>query len=234
MIRRTVAIARETGDELIAAGHVAEYEVLIVDDGSTDATGGIADEFAAADRRLRVLHHSVTHGLGGSIRTGLAAARGDVILYSDADLPFDMREVGKALRLLRDYEADILSAYRFHRVGEGVQRAVYSYAYNALVRAVLRLRIRDVNFAFKLLRREVVGSLDLRSEGSFIDAELLAKAQRRGLHIIQFGVDYFPRAKGTSTLGSPAVMLKILWELVSLLPSIYRVKREPERGPTTR
>jgi len=173
------------------------------------------------------VHHAVNHGLGGSVRTGLAEARGDLVLYCDADMPFDMHELGKALRLLRAYEADIVSAYRFHRMGEGVRRILYSSIYNALVRTVLRLRIRDVNFAFKLLRREVVEQLELRSEGSFIDAELLAKAQRHGFHIIQFGVDYFPRARGTSTLSSSAVIIQILRELAFLLPSVYRVKPRP-------
>ncbi len=229
MIPHTVGVAGQTGDELIAAGEIADYEILLVDDASNDATGQIADDLVATDPRVRVVHHAVNHGLGGSVRTGLAEARGDLVLYCDADMPFDMHELGKALRLLRAYEADIVSAYRFHRMGEGVRRILYSSIYNALVRTVLRLRIRDVNFAFKLLRREVVEQLELRSEGSFIDAELLAKAQRHGFHIIQFGVDYFPRARGTSTLSSSAVIIQILRELAFLLPSVYRVKPRPGR-----
>ena len=106
---------------------------------------------------LRVVHHPTNRKLGGSLKTGFATATGDLVLYTDADLPFDLVEVSKAVRLLRIYEADVVSAYRHDRTGEGPRRLVYSYAYNHLVRLAFGLRIRDVNFAFKLLRREVLG-----------------------------------------------------------------------------
>lgn len=230
MIHRTVGAARETGDDLIGAGHIADYEILIVDDASSDATGMLADELAAADHRIRVVHHEVNRKLGGSVRTGLEEARGDLLLYTDADMPFDLADLGKALRLMRVYDADIVSAYRFDRTGEGARRAVYSYVYNSLVKLTLGLRMRDVNFAFKLLRRDILKHIELESEGSLIDVELLTKAHRRGFHIIQFGVDYFPRDRGTSTLSSPTVVKTILKEMYRLLPSMRRVERLPERA----
>jgi glycosyltransferase involved in cell wall biosynthesis len=230
MIHRTVGAARETADDLMASGHIGEYEILIVDDASTDATGKIADELAASDLRVRVVHHAENRKLGGSVRTGLTEARCDLVLYTDADMPFDLADLGKALRLMRVYDADIVSAYRFDRTGEGGKRALYSYVYNSMVKVLLQLRIRDVNFAFKLLRRNILEHIELESEGSFIDVELLAKAQRRGFHIIQFGVDYFPRDRGTSTLSSPAVIGTIVRELYRLLPSLRRIERLPERA----
>jgi len=230
MIHRTVDAARETATDLLASGEIGSYEILIVDDASTDKTGKIADELAAADDHVRVVHHEVNRKLGGSVRTGLAEARCDIVLYTDADMPFDLADLGKALRLMRVYEADIVSAYRLDRTGEGVKRTAYSYVYNSMVRTLLGMRIRDVNFAFKLLRRDILRHIELESEGSFIDVELLAKAQRRGFHIIQFGVDYFPRDRGTSTLSSPAVISTILKELVRLVPSLRRVERLPERA----
>jgi glycosyltransferase involved in cell wall biosynthesis len=230
MIHRTVDAARETATDLIAAGHIGDYEILIVDDASTDKTGQIADEMAAGDHHIRVVHHAVNRKLGGSVKTGLSEACCELVLYTDADMPFDLADLGKALRLMRVYDADIVSAYRFDRTGEGARRAVYSYVYNSIVKVLLGLRIRDVNFAFKLLRREILEHIELESEGSFIDVELLAKAQRRGFHIIQFGVDYFPRDRGTSTLSSPTVISAILKELWRLLPSLRRVERLPERA----
>jgi glycosyltransferase involved in cell wall biosynthesis len=229
MILRTVAAARETGDDLVESYQIGDYEILIVDDASTDRTGEIADQLAGGDARVRVVHHPENRKLGGSVRTGLAEAKGTLVLYTDADMPFDMDDLHKALRLLLVYDADIVSAYRFDRTGEGAKRAFYSHVYNTLVKTVLRLRIRDVNFAFKLLRHEVLEHIELVSEGSFIDVELLAKAQRRGFHIIQFGVDYFPRARGTSTLSSPKVILKIVRELITLVPSVRKVKPLPDR-----
>jgi glycosyltransferase involved in cell wall biosynthesis len=232
MILRTVGAAKEAGDDLVAADAVSDYEVLIIDDASTDATGKLADELAATDPRIRVVHHPENRGLGGSVRTGLAEATTDLVLYTDADMPFDLADLGKAIRLMRVYDADIVSAYRFDRSGEGARRSAYSYMYNVLVKTLFRLRMRDVNFAFKLVRRDVLAHLELESEGSFIDVELLAKAQRLGYYIIQFGVDYFPRDRGTSTLSSPSVIGHILRELAHLLPGVWRT--EPLPGHTLR
>src|SRR4051812_24541864 len=169
MILRTVGAARETGDELIDTGDINDYEILIVDDASTDSTGLLADELAAANMRIRVVHHDVNRKLGGTIRTGFSEERGDVVLYTDADMPFDLADLGKALRLMHVYDADIVSAYRFDRTGEGSKRTLYSYIYNSLVRVAFGLRMRDVNFAFKLVRRTVLEHVELESEGSFID-----------------------------------------------------------------
>ena len=222
-IERAVAAAFEAGEALIEAGEIARYDVLIIDDASTDATGRIADAMAAADERISVIHHEVNRKLGGTLKTGFENAKGEIVLYTDADLPFDMAEVSKAVRLLRIYEADIVSAYRFDRTGEGARRLVYSYVYNHLIQTVFGLRLRDMNFAFKLMRRSLLDNIELRSEGSFIDVELLARAQKLGFTIVQFGVDYFPRTRGISTLSSNAVIFKILcemWELRSELQSL--------------
>jgi glycosyltransferase involved in cell wall biosynthesis len=223
-ISRTLRAAREAGESLISAGEIADYEVIIIDDASTDATGKLADEAAVADARVRVVHHPVNRKLGGSIKTGFAHASGDLILYTDADLPFDMKELEKACRLLRQYEADIVSAYRFDRTGEGYIRTVYSFFYNALVRVFFGVRVRDVNFAFKLVRGRVFEHVRLESEGSFIDAELIIRAQKLGYHVIQFGVDYFPRTRGVSTLSSPTVIAKILHEMRGLRRELRAIR----------
>ena len=215
-LQRALNAATELGDELIAQNTVADYEMIIVNDASTDATAKLADEAAAANRRVVVVHHPVNRKLGGSIKSGFAAATGDVVLYTDADLPFDFREVHKAMRLMNQYEADIVAAYRFDRTGEGYVRVVYSFFYNLLVRALFGCRFRDVNLAFKLVRRSVLQKVQLSSEGSFIDAELMVSARKLGMNVVQFGVDYFPRTRGVSTLSSPSVIVKILKEAWAL------------------
>jgi glycosyltransferase involved in cell wall biosynthesis len=215
-INRAVDAAREACKELIEDGEVSDYEILIVDDASTDATPRIADELADADPHVRVVHHPKNRKLGGSVKTGFTESKGDVVLYTDADLPFDMAEVKRACRLLRIYEADLVSAYRFDRTGEGFVRVIYSAIYNLLVRGFFGVRVRDVNFAFKLVRRSVLDGMSLTSEGSFIDAELIVRAVKSGKQMVQFGVDYFPRTRGVSTLSSPAVIVKILQEMMQL------------------
>jgi glycosyltransferase involved in cell wall biosynthesis len=215
-IGRTIGAAKAVADELVAAGSIRDYELIVVDDASTDSTGRLADEMAAADPHVKVVHHPVNRKLGGSIKTGFAAATGDLVLYTDADLPFDMSELHKAIRLLRYYEADIVSAYRFDRVGEGPSRAIYTFFYNILIRRLFGVRMRDINFAFKLCRRSVFDHVTLRSEGSFIDAELIIRARKLGFEVIQFGVDYFPRTRGESTLSSLGVIKRIIVEMFTL------------------
>lgn len=222
-ISRAIEAAREECDALMAEGEIADYEVIIVNDASTDRTGEIAAEIAAADPRVKVVTHPENRKLGGSMKSGYEAATGDLVLYTDADLPFDMHDVHKAIRLLRYYNADIVSAYRFDRTGEGYVRTVYSSLYNLLVRVLFGVRFRDINFAFKVCRRSVFDKVVLRSEGSFIDAELIVKAKRHGFEVIQFGVDYFPRTRGVSTLSSPAVIVKILREAFQLRREIRRI-----------
>jgi len=215
-VERTVDAAREVCDEMLAQKSIGDYEIIIVDDASTDRTPVIADQLSAADPRVRVVHHPVNRKLGGSIKTGLAVATGDLVLYTDADLPFDMSELHKAVRLLRYYDADIVSAYRFDRVGEGPSRAIYTFFYNVLIRRLFGVRMRDINFAFKLCSRRVLDVVSPVSEGSFIDAELIIRARKLGFEVIQFGCDYFPRTRGVSTLSSPAVIKRIVQEMFAL------------------
>ena len=226
-IDRAIETATTECQLLLSNNEILDYELIIVDDASTDATGKIADELADNDPTIRVVHHETNRKLGGSLKTGFAEAQGDLILYTDADLPFDMLDVEKAARLLRIYQADIVSAYRFDRTAEGARRSVYSFAYNHLVRWTMALRVRDVNFAFKLFRRRILDHVTLESEGSFIDVELLAKAHRRGFSIIQFGVDYFPRTRGISTLSSLGVIRKMIREMRRLRPEIRKLDPLP-------
>lgn len=231
-IHLAVEAAHEAGQTLVAQGELGDYRILIVDDASSDATSVIADAIAADDPRVTVVHHPVNRGLGGALKTGLTTASGDLVLYTDADLPCDLLEaLTKAVRLIRLYDADIVSAYRHDRTAEGPRRAVYSFAYNMLVRTAFNLRVRDVNFAFKLFRRRVLDSVQLESEGSFIDAELLVRAHQLGYHLVQFGVDYFPRTRGVSTLSSAPTIAKILRELSSMWGELRAIQPLPATDP---
>ena len=218
-VRRAVFAARE-GARAVSG----DYEVLVVDDASTDRTREIAEELAREDPRVRVVHQSERRGLGGTLRAGYAAATRELILYSDADLPFDFHEVARAARLLEYQDAEVLSAYRFDRTSEGILRTLYTLVYSGLVRTLFGLRLRDVNFSFKLFRRRLLERIELRSEGSFIDAEFLVRARNAGARIIQMGVDYFPRTRGRSSLASPAVIVGILVEMGRLAPGLWRAR----------
>lgn len=221
---RALEAARRVCQRMVADGAIADYELIIVDDASTDRTPELADQAAAVDPHVRVVHHARNRKLGGSIKSGFATARGDLILYSDADLPFDMEELPRAIRLLREYDAHIVSAYRFDRTGEGYTRAIYTFFYNVLVRTMFGVKARDINFAFKLCRREIFDHVELRAEGSFIDAELVIRAIKLGYQVVQFGVDYFPRTIGESTLSSPGIIATIVREMSGLRRELQAIR----------
>ena len=201
-----------------------DFEIIVVDDASTDDTAQRVRDFAAVEPAVRLVQNPQNLTLGGTLRAGFQAATKDLIFYTDADLPFDLGLLGKAIRLARFLEADLVAAYRFHRTEEGFIRTIYSCAYNWLCRVLLKVRIRDINFSFKLFKRSLLDEFELHSQGSFIDAELVAKTHHSGHRIIQFGVDYFPRGYGVSTLSSFKVIGRIISEFARLRRQSVRVK----------
>jgi predicted glycoside hydrolase/deacetylase ChbG (UPF0249 family) len=227
IVPATLQAALEVGQSLSAEGEIADFEILVVDDASTDLSGEIVDKIAVNESRVRVVHHDENRGVGGALRTGFDAATGDLVLYTHTDLPCDLAELQRALRLLRSHRADLVSAYRHNRLGEGPRQYVYSMGWNGLVRTALGLGVRDVNFPFKLCRRSTLDQLELSSDKSFIDTELLVRAERSGFRIIQFGVDYFPRTRGVSTLSSPPDILTMVGDLLSSYRELQRLRPLP-------
>jgi glycosyltransferase involved in cell wall biosynthesis len=205
--------------------HTGGGEILVIDDASVDDSAALVSRIAASEPRVRLLSHAQNRKLGATIRTGFAAASQDLVLYMDADLPFDPDVLGRAMQALHVTRADVIAGYRFDRTTEGLRRTVYSYFWNSLIGLLFGWPHRDINFSFKLLRREVLDAVELRSEGSLIDAELIVKAKNLGFSIQQMGLDYFPRSRGASTLSSPTVIFKMLGELWKLYPEMRRPSR---------
>jgi glycosyltransferase involved in cell wall biosynthesis len=229
-VERTVSRARDVLSRL-----TDDYEIIVVNDASTDRTQEICEELATRIPQLRVITHPVNLKLGGAMRTGLSASTKDLVVYSDMDLPFDLNELERALHLMKYLEADMLCAFRFDRTSEGPRRILYSFAYNLLIRSLFGVYIKDINFSFKVMHRRVLEAVELNSQGSFIDAELVVKALQQGFRVFQMGVDYFPRTRGVSTLSSPTVILKMVRELVRLYPETRhpRAAVRPVRLPPT-
>ena len=204
---------------------VGSMEIVVVDDHSTDATMERLQAAAALPGvPVRPVQAQGPRGLGAAIRRGLAEAEGDLVLYTDADLPFDPVELPRLIGTLRRYEADILCGYRLDRTFEGYRRAIQSHVFNVLVRALLPVHVRDVNFACKLLRRSALDAVlpELRSDGPFIDAEIVSRFDHHDLRVVQIGVDYFPRFDAASTLGGTTAIVSIVREAVALQRELRR------------
>ena len=212
-----------------------DWEIIIVNDASTDHTQEIAEALAAKHRQIRIVTHEKNLKLGGSMKSGMAASTKEIVIYSDIDLPFDLDEIERALHLMEYLEADMICAFRFDRTSEGPKRIVYSYVYNLLISALFGTAIKDINFSFKVIHRRVLEAIELKAEGSFVDAELVVKAVRKGFRVFQMGVDYFPRTRGISTLSSPAVIAKMVQELVLLYSDVRHPTAaiRPVRLPAT-
>ena len=195
-VRETVGRALDEIGPLVDGS----IEILIVDDGSTDRTPQLADELAAADPRVRV-HHQENRGYGGALRAGFENARGELIGFSDGDLQFDLREMSRLLDRLEDSSmkpVDAVIGYRIKR-RDPPHRIFIAKSYNAIVSALFGLRVRDIDCAMKLFRREVFDGLPLTTDSPFLSAELLIKLRARGERIAQVGVNHYPRAAGTNT-----------------------------------
>src|SRR5438874_9130432 len=193
--------------------YTGDYEIIIVDDASTDSSPLLVARRSAENPRIRSIRHERNRKLGGALKTGFAATTKDLVLYMDADLPFDPDVLGRAMRAMEVTGADVIAGYRHDRTIEGFKRTLFSYCYNALIGLLFGWPHRDINFSFKLMKREVLRGIELKSEGSLIDAELIVKAKNHGFVIQQIGLDYFPRVRGTSHLSSLGVIAKILAEL---------------------
>ena len=201
-------------------------EVLVVDDGSTDRTPELADALAAADPRVRV-HHQDNRGYGGALRAGFANASGELICFSDGDLQFDLSEMSRLLDRLGDQRkpVDVVVGFRIKR-RDPPHRIFIAKTYNAIVSVLFGLRVRDIDCAMKLFRREVFDGLRLDTDSPFLSAELLIKLRARGERIAQVGVNHYPRAAGTNTGASFGKILRTFRDLARLRWALWTRRRE--------
>lgn len=205
-------------------------EVLIVDDGSTDRTPELADALATAHPEVRV-HHQPNRGYGGALKAGFANAWGELICFSDGDLQFDLKEMQRLLDRLHDGEkkpVDAVIGYRIKR-RDPFHRIFIAKTYNAIVSVLFGLRVRDIDCAMKLFRREVFDGLRLDAEGPFLSAELLIKLRARGARMAQVGVNHYPRAAGTNTGASFTKILRTFRDLLLLRVALW-FRREAVLG----
>ena len=199
----------------VLAGVTDRYEVIVVNDGSRDRTGALADRLAAANSHVRAVHHPENRGYGAAVRSGFAAAQYPLVVLADGDNQFDLGELALLLRSLGTF--DIVSGYRIARHDPAVRR-LYAFMYNRVARVFFSIPLRDVNCGFKLYRRALVERLlpQLRSTGALINVEMLARARKLGAKVTEVGVHHYARETGQPTGGNPAVILRAAREMMEL------------------
>ena len=194
-----------------------DFEIIVVDDGSSDDTWAIANEIAERDKRVKVVHHPRNLGYGAALQSGFEAATKDLVFYTDGDGQFDMDEMPPLLDLMD--ECDIVSGYRLNRQDSALRR-FNGWCWTKLVCLTFGLKIRDIDCAFKLYKREIFDHLELSSTGALIDTEILTLATRKGYRITQKGVHHYPRMAGKQSGASPRVIIRAFKELFKLRKQI--------------
>jgi glycosyltransferase involved in cell wall biosynthesis len=207
-VGRTVEKALEVMGKLNA-----DFEAIIVDDGSSDDTGRIADEIAGRDGRVKVVRHQRNLGYGAALQSGFKAATKELVFYTDGDGQFDIKEMPPLLALMEQF--DIVSCYRLNR-RDSLIRKINGWCWTRLVCLMFGLKIRDIDCAFKLYKREIFDKIELSSTGALIDAEILARAARKGYRITQKGVHHYPRTSGEQSGANLRVIMRAFKELFKL------------------
>ncbi len=190
-----------------------DYEIIIVDDGSTDSTADIANKLSDEYPRVKVIRHEQNKGYGAALRTGFENCNKDYIFFTDGDNQFDINEMSRLLPYIKDY--DIVTGFRSKRRDNFI-RKINEFSFNRLIRILFGLKVRDLNCAFKIFKRDVIKSLKLQSTLAFINSELLIKAKKKGFTIKEIGVTHYPRQWGDQTGANIKVILGTFRELFKL------------------
>ena len=203
-IRRASRLAQEIA---------GDYEIVIVDDASTDGSGDIVDRIAAEDKHVKSIRLEKITKFGGALKRGFAAASKDAVIYTDSDFPAREEDIKRALELLEG--ADIVTAYSLVIKDASIKRIAMSKVYNFLVGLLFGLHIHDINSGLKIYRRKVLEGLMLKSESPFVDVEIFAEAIRGGRTIRQFGLIFDLRTGGESTISRPGIVARTFWDMLT-------------------
>jgi len=226
-------VRRVTEKALQVCGEIADtYEIIIVDDGSPDASGRIADTLVQQHDVVRVIHHPHNRGYGAAVRSGLRASRYEWICFTDGDDEYDLRDLKKLWRLR--YHYDLMITFRYVRRYSGF-RILLSRVYNIVLRHLFYTRYRDVSTGLRLVRKSVVDDLTLEASSPFIGAEIAIKTMLKGHRVGELGIQTFPREFGRGTSTTPQNIYRTIVDMVRCYRRVFSTDYElPEGEPVGR
>ncbi len=219
-LRATVEAARH-----ILPGIATQWEIIVVNDGSGDATGHICDTLASQIAEVRAVHHPDNKGYGAALKSGIMEARHDWIFFSDSDGQFDFAEISRLLEHAETH--DIVAGYRRRR-NDPPYRALNAAGWKMLVRFTLGVKVRDIDCAFKLFRRSVFEKVQIRSVGAMVNTEIFCQAFKFGMRITEVEVTHYPRVHGQPTGAKLRVILKAMRELIKMRMKMKGISHEQE------
>jgi glycosyltransferase involved in cell wall biosynthesis len=206
-----------------------DFEVIVVDDGSTDATAAIVDELAARYPRVRVVHHARNRGYGGALQTGFRSASKDLIFYTDGDAQYDPGELTVLWAQMTD-DADLVNGYKISR-SDPLHRIVIGRLYHHIVATLFGLTVRDVDCDFRLMRRSIFERIDLEKTSGVICLEMMKKITDARFRIVEVPVHHYHRAFGKSQFFNVRRIFKTGIDVMRLWFALV-VLRQHERHPS--
>ena len=194
----------------------SRYEVILVDDGSRDDTAGVAERLVQQHGgAVRLVRHEVNRGYGGALRSGFAAARYDYLAYTDGDRQFRVADLARLVESAEATGSPVVIGYRLQRADPPL-RLIYATLYRVANRIWFGLRVRDVDCAAKLFRRDVLRNINVHSDGAFFSAELLIRLRLAGVDAHEVGVPHYPRTAGSPTGARLSVIARAVLDFWSL------------------
>ena len=201
------------------------HEIIVVDDGSRDRTGEIADRLVAANPRLKVVHHPLNRGYGAAVISGIRACSQPWTVLCDGDGQFEASDIARLTAKVPEY--DVVVGRRMHRA-DPLMRRVNGKAWTVLMRILLGIRVGDIDCGLKLFRRDLLEGIDLQAKGAMISAELMAQLAGRGARICEVDVHHLPRLTGEQSGASVKVIARAFRELFLLYGRLHKARRSGE------